>query len=94
MRVRCSNRCKSCPGKGRPGRVAIPAAMEVTKWSKPGRQEGGVQAVCKLAGRNMCEHRDGPEIHDAKADPAWTGGRLVRGFESEAMSVVTIMNDR
>jgi hypothetical protein len=26
----------------------------------------------------MREHRDGPEIHDAKADPAWTGGRLVR----------------
>jgi len=35
-------------------------------------------AVCKLAGRNMYEHRDGPEIHDAKADPAWTGGRLAR----------------
>ncbi len=26
----------------------------------------------------MREHRDGPEIHDAKADPAWTGGRLAR----------------
>ena len=38
-KVRCSNRCKSCPGKGRPGRVAIPAAMEVTKWSKPGRKK-------------------------------------------------------
>ncbi len=38
-KVRCSNRWKSCPGKGRPGRVAIPAAMEATKWSKPGRQK-------------------------------------------------------
>jgi len=38
-KVRCSNRWKSCPGKGRPGRVAIPAAMEVTKWSKPGRHK-------------------------------------------------------
>ncbi len=37
-KARCSGRCKSCPGKGRPDRVAIPAAMEVTKWSKPGRQ--------------------------------------------------------
>jgi hypothetical protein len=26
----------------------------------------------------MREHRDGPERHDAKADPAWTGGRLPR----------------
>ena len=25
----------------------------------------------------MREHRDGPEKHDAKADPAWTGGRLL-----------------
>lgn len=24
----------------------------------------------------MCERRDGPERHDAKVDPAWTGGRL------------------
>lgn len=32
LTVRCSNRCKSCPGKGRPARVAIPAAMEETKW--------------------------------------------------------------
>ena len=24
----------------------------------------------------MRERRDGPERHDAKADPAWTGGRL------------------
>ncbi len=39
VKVRCSNRRKSCPGKGRPGRVAIPAAMEVTKWSKPGRKK-------------------------------------------------------
>ena len=26
----------------------------------------------------MRERRGGPEIHDAKADPSWTGGRLVR----------------
>ena len=26
----------------------------------------------------MREHRGGPERHDAKADPAWTGGRLLR----------------
>ncbi len=26
----------------------------------------------------MSERRGGPEIHDAKADPAWTRGRLVR----------------
>jgi len=26
----------------------------------------------------MREHRGGPEIHDAKADPAWMRGRLVR----------------
>ncbi len=25
----------------------------------------------------MSEHRGGPESHDAKADPAWTGGRLL-----------------
>jgi hypothetical protein len=31
-----------------------------------------------MAGRNTREHRDGPERHDAKADPAWTGGRLAR----------------
>jgi hypothetical protein len=76
-KVRCSNRCESCPGKGRPGRVAIPAAAEVTKRPEPGRKEAA-KAVCKLAGRNMREHRDGPERHDAKADPAWTGGRLAR----------------
>ncbi len=34
--------------------------------------------VCELVGRNTSEHRGGPERHDAKADPAWTGGRLVR----------------
>ena len=39
--------------------------------------QGGV-SVCKLIGRNMREHRGGPERHDAKADPAWTGGRLAR----------------
>jgi hypothetical protein len=38
-KVRCSNRWKSCPGKGRPGRVAIPAAREVTNGSKPGRHK-------------------------------------------------------
>jgi hypothetical protein len=42
VKVRCSSRWKSCPGKGRPGRVAIPAAMEVTKWSKPGRQKAAL----------------------------------------------------
>jgi hypothetical protein len=26
----------------------------------------------------VSEHRGGPERHDAKADPAWSGGRLVR----------------
>ena len=31
--------CESRPGKGRPGRVAIPAAVEVTKRSKPGRKK-------------------------------------------------------
>ena len=31
-----------------------------------------------MAGRNKREHRDGPEIHDAKADPTWTGGRLLQ----------------
>ena len=38
-KARCSSRCKSCPGTGRPDRVAIPAAMEVTKWSKPGKHK-------------------------------------------------------
>jgi hypothetical protein len=31
-----------------------------------------------MAGRNTREHRGGPERHDAKADPTWSGGRLVR----------------
>ena len=38
-KVRRSSRCKSCPGKGRRGRVAIPAIVEVTKRLKPGRQK-------------------------------------------------------
>lgn len=29
--------------------------------------------VCKLAGRNMCELRDGPEIHDPKTNLAGLG---------------------
>jgi len=37
VQVRCSSGCKSRPGKGRPGRVAIPAAA-VTKPSEPRRQ--------------------------------------------------------
>jgi len=32
-KARCSSGCKSRPGKGRPGRVAIPAAAEATKPS-------------------------------------------------------------
>jgi hypothetical protein len=38
-KVRCSSRWKSCPGKGRPGRVAILTDVEVTKRSKLGRQK-------------------------------------------------------
>ena len=38
MKVRCSNRWHSCPGKGRPDRAASPAATEVTKWSEPGEK--------------------------------------------------------
>jgi len=41
-KVRCSNRCESCPGKGRPGRVAISAVAEVTKWPEPGRQKAAL----------------------------------------------------
>jgi len=38
-KVRWSSGCKSRRGKGRPGRVAIPATAEATRRSKPGRQE-------------------------------------------------------
>ena len=40
-----------------------------------------------MAGRNTSEHRGGPERHDAKADPTWTGGRLV----SEPSDVVLMV---
>jgi len=39
---------ESCPGKGRPGRVAIPAVVEITKRLKPGRLQGGVRRVSPL----------------------------------------------
>jgi hypothetical protein len=51
--------------------------VEVTKRLKPGRQKA-TEVVCKVAGRNTSEHRDGPERHDAKADPTWRRGRLAR----------------
>ena len=43
-KVRCSIRCKSCPGKGRPGRVATHypahgASREWTKWRSEGKEE-------------------------------------------------------
>jgi len=48
-KVRCSSRWKSCPGKGRPGRVAILAVVEATKRLKPGRKEAA--SGCLQAGR-------------------------------------------
>ena len=44
------SRRKSCPGKGRPGRVAIPAPMDVTIWSKPGMKSwAGKRRSCDSA---------------------------------------------
>jgi len=41
-KVCCSSRCKSCPGKGRPSRVAIPTDVEVTKRSELGKQKAAL----------------------------------------------------
>jgi len=44
----------------------------------------------------MREHRDGPERHDAKADPAWTGGRLLwmgRNWTTSSIRFAGVVGD-
>ena len=60
----------------RPG--SYPSSRGGNEAAEAWEKGGSFQVVCKLAGHNASEHRDGSESHDAKADPAWTGGRLVR----------------
>ncbi len=71
-------------------RVRVPSRQRSSRPGSYPSDRGGNEAgrslgerrqlrvVCELARRNASEHRGGPERHDAKADPAWTGGRLVR----------------
>jgi hypothetical protein len=58
-KVRCSNRWKPCPGKGRPGQVAIPTASEAA------RQRSGCR--CPVGAGNAERNGDGAQIGYAEA---------------------------
>src|SRR5215471_10156799 len=69
------SRCNSYPATGSLQPVAIGAAVEVTKPSKPSRQTRGFGPCGEQAGRNASERRAGLETTNVDADPATWRGR-------------------
>jgi hypothetical protein len=83
-----SQRVRNPTGKGSLQPVAIGAAAEATKPSKPS-MERVLWGLREQAGRNASERRAGLETFDAGADPPVPRGRLMpRGAVSDLACVV------